>query len=191
MPISTQHSYHVVLVTDDSLQLKLLTGLIQKHANTVCVSVGHHKVRTEKTLRKANLIIIDERALPDNALTLCKGIKSQDSQAKIILIAGLRDQLNLSQAIKAKTADDYLLFPIDTNKLNLLLTKYLKKSPATYPPKGIKALTKNTPFTALSSLAKHKESSQPRLKPGSMLASLNRIYPGIVDGKWQESDSFK
>ncbi|WP_413699458.1 response regulator [Psychromonas sp. KJ10-10] len=189
MPISTQNNHPIFIVSDDLLQLKILTALIQEHVDNACVAINHQVINSDVRLKNAQLIIIDQRSLGEHALALCDRIKQQHNHLKIILISGLSHQIILSQAIKLGTADDYLLFPVDNSKLATILKKHHQKSPPTSTNKSNPPSNARSGF--LSTLRNNNEPLQPKIKADSMLALLEKRYPGILYGKWQTSDRFK
>lgn len=191
MQVKTQSNSKILIVSDDLLQLKLLKKSLKSHGAVSCLPANQLTIKSDKIIEVVNLIILDVRTFEDNGLEFCEWISNHHGQIKIVLLAGLSHQIKLSQAIKEGNAHDYLLFPIDEKKLELIVTKFIITLNSKNTLKGNNELSKSSPLIPLTDMMMSNEPPAAKIKPGSILAVLNKKHPDIFNGKWQASDQFK
>lgn len=191
MSDKTQSDSSILIVSDDSLQVKLLKKSLKAYGAVSYLPTSQLTIKSDKILELVNLIILDVRSFDGNGLELSEWLCNNYDQIKIVLIAGLSHQIKLSQAIKDGSAHDYLLLPIDNQKLGQIATKYTVKSTQKNSAKEKGELSESSPLIPLTSMMMSKEPSEAKIKPGSILAVLNKKHPNIFDGKWQASDKFE
>ncbi len=119
-----------ILVVDDSPTVgSTVEWILRDHGYSVCVARDGLAALNALRTFNPDLLLLDIRLPNVNGVQLCKMLRSNIRYAElpIIMLSGLSDQGIIQQAFEAG-ADDYLVKPIDDQKLIHAVSKQLAKA---------------------------------------------------------------
>lgn len=121
----------VVLIADDEKDIRKIASIaVESLGYSVILAQDGEEALKMAKIYKPELIIADVLMPKINGRELCKRVKEELSSLKITVILMTtiyRKEQYRSEAIQKFRVDEYLLKPIDLNKLKTVLQRYLTK----------------------------------------------------------------
>jgi DNA-binding response OmpR family regulator len=120
----------VILVVDDSPTVSsMVEGILFRHGYTVRVAGDGLVALSALRVFKPDLVLLDIRMPHIDGFQLCQVIRrfARYATLPIVMLSALSDQADIQQATLAG-ADDYLVKPVDEDKLVKTIERHLAKA---------------------------------------------------------------
>ena len=117
---------HILLVTDDPLESKLLTVILTAHGHTTRILTDPRALLTTLQQHAIDLVLADTRLPYLNGFTLCAQLKQRHPDTPLILLSSQPSTADLVQGF-SQGADDFITRPYDPAVLLARIAAVLRR----------------------------------------------------------------
>lgn len=118
---------HALVVEDDADSARMLASLLHTGGFTAATASSLRDARRQIALQRPDIVLLDLQLPDGNGLSLCEEAELL-SYSEVVLITGHASLDTSIQALRLGAAD-YLIKPVDTRRLNAVLSR--ARSPST------------------------------------------------------------